>query len=172
MRGRKPKPVERHIANGDPSKHGTGKLQERLKAQVKARIGLPRCPTHLRGRARACWNMWKLELVLMGLDSRPDAMMLEGACVHYARAVQADMVIARSGSTIEEPIVNSEGEEIGTKIRKHPAVEVSNRAWMLAKAFCSEFGLSPVSRTRLTIEKGNTGEQELWEILSGPRVPR
>jgi P27 family predicted phage terminase small subunit len=158
MRGRKPKTVERQIAEGDPRKHGTGKLQERLQAKVKARVGLPQCPRHLRGRARACWNMWKLELELMGLDSRPDAMMLEGACVHYARAVQADRQVVRFGITVEEPVVNGEGEEIGVKIKKNPAVEVSNRSWLIARAFCSEFGLSPVSRTRLT----NREERPRW----------
>ena len=73
MRGRKPKTVERQIAEGDPRKHGVGKLQERLKAKVKARSGLPRCPTHLRGRARACWNMWK---------------RVFGSDIHYAQLVK------------------------------------------------------------------------------------
>jgi phage terminase small subunit len=40
---------------------------------------------------------------------------------------------------------------------------------MLLKAFCSEFGLSPVSRTRLAIEKPAAGEDDLLEILSQPR---
>ena len=40
---------------------------------------------------------------------------------------------------------------------------------MLLKSFCSEFGLSPVSRTRLTIEKPADGEDELIAILSQPR---
>src|ERR1700680_3627359 len=115
MRGRKPKPLERQIIEGDPRMRGKGKLQQRLDAQVKARGGLPRCPTHLRGRARACWNLWKQELELMGLDCRPDAMMLEGACVNYARAVQADIQLARFGITVEEPVVDGEGEEIGVR---------------------------------------------------------
>jgi phage terminase small subunit len=44
-----------------------------------------------------------------------------------------------------------------------------NAAWMLLKAFCSEFGLSPVSRTRLAIEKPADAEDDLLEILSQPR---
>ena len=172
MRGRKPKPVERQIAEGDPSKHGTGKLQQRLEAQVKASRGLPKCPRHLRGRARAAWNLWKEELELMNLDCRSDAMMLEGACVSYERAVEADAMISKEGITITIPIFNKQGEEVGRRAQNHPAIAISNRAWLLAKAFCSEFGLSPVSRTRLTIERGDTGEQDLWEILRGPRVPK
>jgi hypothetical protein len=45
-------------------------------------------------------------------------------------------------------------------------------AWVLLKAFCSEFGLSPVSRTRLAIEKPTTGEADLVALLSQPRERR
>src|SRR5574337_2001247 len=93
MRGRKPKPITQHIAEGDPSKLGVNKLDERLAKQPKAARGLPICPRHLSGRARAAWNFWKAELEGMKLDCRPDAMMLEGACVNYARAVQADIIL-------------------------------------------------------------------------------
>jgi phage terminase small subunit len=40
---------------------------------------------------------------------------------------------------------------------------------MVLRAFCSEFGLSPVSRTRLAIDKPADDEDELLEILSQPR---
>lgn len=172
MRGRKPNPIERQIAAGDPRKHGMGKLQERLDAQVKASSGLPSCPRHLVGRARSSWNLWKQELEAMNLDCRPDAMMLEGACVNYARAVQADIEVQLRGILYEEAITDSDGDVVGTKLRKNPAVEVSNRSWMLVKAFCSEFGLSPVSRTRLTIEKTPKEESDLAEMLSRPRAQR
>lgn len=106
----------------------------------------------------------------MNLDARPDAMMLEGACVNYARAVEADMLLSASGIIVEEPIVDGEGEVVGTRYKKNPAVEISNRSWMLVKSFCSEFGLSPVSRTRLTIEKKDGVEDsDLAAMLSRPR---
>jgi phage terminase small subunit len=49
---------------------------------------------------------------------------------------------------------------------------VSNRAWTLVKSFCSEFGLSPVSRTRLAIEKPGVEEADLMAKLSQPHAPR
>lgn len=172
MRGRKPKALTRQIAEGDPRKIGKGKLQQRSAAEPKATHGLPRCPRHLRGRERAAWNFWKQELEVMDIDSRPDAMMLEGACVNYAKAVQADAQIRAGGVTVEEPILDKEGEQIGVRIKRNPADTVSNRAWSLLKAFCSEFGLSPVSRTRLAVEKPNVEEQDLMAMLSRPRGPR
>lgn len=149
---------------------GVHKLDAKLAAEPKAQKGLPDCPKHLKGRARAAWGFWREELEKMSLDCRPDAMMLEGACVNYAKAVQADLLVLAGGVTVEEPIIDREsGEQIGVKVKRNPADVVSNRAWMLLKGFCSEFGLSPVSRTRLTIDKKDDGEEEMNKTLSRPR---
>lgn len=113
-----------------------------------------------------------MELREMKLDRRPDAMMLEGACVNYARAVQADLILLREGLMVEESTIDQEsGEKVVLRTKYHPAVTVSNAAWRQVRAFCSEFGLSPVSRTRLAIEREEPAE-DLMEILSKPRPPR
>src|SRR5512139_1727103 len=138
-RGRKPKPAARQIAEGDPSKRGVRKLDERLASEPAATKGLPACPRHLTGWARRIWKFWSEELEAMDQDRRPDAIMLEGACVNYARAVEADLQIQLDGMYIPEPIVNKSGEVIAVKKRKHPAEQVSARAWKLVHSFCSEF---------------------------------
>ncbi len=168
----KPKALALQIAAGDPRKIGKAKLQKRLEAEPKATHGLPDCPRHLKGRARAAWAFWKEELEVMSLDSRPDAMMLEGACVNYARAVDADLIIAAGGIVLEEPILDKQETVVGTKYKANPAIAISNAAWKLAKGFCSEFGLSPVGRTRLAVEKPNDEEKDLMEMLSQPRTAR
>jgi P27 family predicted phage terminase small subunit len=168
MNGRKPKPIARQLSEGDPRKKGKRKLQERLAAEPKATRGLPNCPHHLRGRARAAWNFWREELRALGLDFRPDAMMLEGACVGYARAVQADLMLAAAGLLIEQPILDAAGKQAGVRLKAHPLVAVSHSSWKLFKGFASEFGLSPVARLRLAIES-DSGEGELLSILSRPR---
>jgi len=172
MRGRKPKPTAQQIAEGDPRKHGVHKLEERLAAEPKPTVGLPKCPSHLKGRARAAWRFWKEELEAMDLDRRPDAMMLEGACANYARAVEADRIIARDGITVEESTINDDGEVVVLKVKKHPAVDVAARSWSLVRSFCSEFGLSPVSRTRLSIGKEGPQEDDLAALLMRPREPK
>jgi hypothetical protein len=73
MKGRKPKPIDQQIAEGDPRRHGINKLKERLAAEPKATRGLPQCPRHLRGRSRAAWSFWSAELEAMNIDRRPDA---------------------------------------------------------------------------------------------------
>jgi phage terminase small subunit len=108
MRGRKPKPTAQQISEGDPRKLGKNKLREKLASEPNASKGLPGCPEHLNGRARAAWTFWCEELGKMNLDCRPDAQMLEGACVNYSRAVQADLQIEREGITVEESTIDEE----------------------------------------------------------------
>jgi len=173
MRGRKPKPTAAQIAAGDPRKRGVRKLREKLESEPKATRGLPACPRHLRGRARAAWGFWAEELAAMGLDKRPDAQMLEGACVNYGRAVEADLIVQRDGIMQDISEIDGEsGEVILLKSQTHPAIRVSNAAWRQVRAFASEFGLSPVSRTRLTIEKRDDGAEDLAKILMQPRALR
>lgn len=173
MRGRKPKPNAQQIAEGDPRKRGVNKLQERLEAEPKAVSGYPPCPEHLTGIARDTWHFLAEQIEIMGLDKRPDAMMLEGACVNYARAVIADQQIAREGITFTESTVDEEsGEVVPLKARVNPAVTISNQAWQNLRSFGSEFGLSPASRTRLTIEKKDDAETDLAAALLAPRQPR
>ncbi len=174
MRGRKPKPTANQIAAGDPRKQGMHKLEERLKREPKPGKGLPECPRYLKGRARHAWNFWKEELEGMSLDRRPDAMMLEGACVNYAKAVEADLIIAKDGLIVEEMALVGENydEPVVMKRRRHPADMISNSAWRQVRAFAGEFGLSPVSRTRLAIEKKDDAVEDLMSILSRPREAR
>ena len=100
-------------------------------------------------------------------------MMLEGACVAYSRAVDADLMITEKGIILSEPIIDRKtGELLGYKSRTNQAIAVSNASWKQVRSFCSDFGLSPVSRTRLTIEKPDNGEKDLMKLLSAPREPR
>lgn len=109
----------------------------------------------------------------MKLDKRPDAPMLEGACVAYSRAVSADLLVEEKGLLVEDKFIDDSGEIHVLKIKKNPAVEISNRSWVIVRAFCSEFGLSPVSRTRLSIEKSDkNADDEFMAALAAPRAPR
>ena len=178
MRGRKPKPVERQITEGDPSKRGKGKLERKAAAGIKASPGLPPCPRHLKGRSRSAWKFFSAELAAMKLDKRPDGPMLEGTCRAYERAVKADLILDKQGLTVEDKFVDKDGEVLVLRVRKHPAVEISNRSWLIVKAFCSEFGLTPVSRIRLNSDFDGTGGDvkdeidKLETVLSKPRIPR
>lgn len=169
MRGRKPKSTAQQIAEGDPRKRGKHKLQEAQLAEPDAPRGLPPCPLHLQGRARSAWKFWAEQLAVMNLDCRPDAMMLEGACSNYAGAILAEIQLRREGQTIRRSYVTKTGETITLSVEAHPAVQIARQRWTLVKGFCSEFGLSPVSRTRLSMVKPNDGSEDLAKLLMMPR---
>jgi len=172
IRGTKPKTASQKMADGDTGKIGAKKLLAQINSQPVATRGLPSCPTHLKGRARAAWNFWAHELDSMDLNRRPDAMMLEGACVGYQRAVEADLILNKSGLLLTRTIVDQKTKEHITKLTAHPAVAISMSSWSQVKAFSSEFGLSPVSRTRLSSEKKNDGTEDLMKLLATPREER
>ena len=161
------------IAAGDPRKKGKHKLEQQLAAEPKASRGLPSCPEHLKGRARDAWAFWSSELAAMDLNRRPDGPMLEGACCAYEAAIDSYETLQKQGRLIAkkalDPVTN---RLVVVDVKSHPSVRIGNQAWALMRAFCSEFGLSPVSRTRLAIEKQDDGEEDLMALLTRPRDKR
>ena len=171
--GQKPKPTKAQIAAGDPRKKGVHKLEQQLAAEPKASRGLPPCPEYRGGRARDAWTFWSHELELMDLDRRPDGPMLEGVCIAYDAAIACYETIKTQGRFIAKKILNpATNKLVVVDVKPHPAVRQGNQALALMKAFCSEFGLSPVSRTRLAVDKLDDGEADLMELLGRPRAAK
>jgi len=174
MKGRKPKSTAIQIVEGDPRRLGKNKLQAKQAAEPKAREGLPECPKYLRRnpRTRAAWNFWAKELQKMDLDRRPDRPMLEGACIAYADAVACFQLVEKQGRVIPRRARDAAGNWVVVGMVAHPAVRQRNQALLIMRAFCSEFGLSPISRTRLSVEPPDDEEDDLWKLLSQPRTNR
>lgn len=168
--GRPRKPTALQIAAGDPRQRGKGKLQQRLDAEPIAEKGLPPCPEYLAGLARERYLAWSEDLKSMRLDAKPDGQMLEGACVAYQLSVEAYQRAQKDGILLELPIFDKEGSEIGSKLIPHPALMIASTHWKVMRAFCSEFGLSPVARTRLAIERQDDSDRNLHDVLSGPEL--
>jgi P27 family predicted phage terminase small subunit len=171
--GRKPKTAAQQIAAGDPSKRGVHKLDAMLKAQPKAGRGLPSCPKHLKGIARKAWKFWTSELKIMNLDHRPDSMMLEGACIAYESYVNMHIVIEQQGKLVAKKERNPiTGVLEVVDVRPHPGLAIRDRALVMMRSFCSEFGLSPVSRARLYVDRRETETEDLLTLLAKPREPK
>jgi P27 family predicted phage terminase small subunit len=54
-------------------------------------------------------------------------------------------------------------------VRAHPGLAIRDRALGRMRSFCSEFGLSPVSRARLFVERREADGDDLMALLSRPR---
>jgi phage terminase small subunit len=82
----------------------------------------------------------------MNLDKKPDGPALEAACLAYQRMIKA----------------HGKGYD-----------SAANQSASVVKAFCSEFGFTPASRTRLALNKPpEKPEDDLLKALSAPREPR
>jgi P27 family predicted phage terminase small subunit len=172
-RGQKPKPISVQIANGDPRRKGVHKLEQALASEPQAERGLPLCPEYLKGRAREAWEFWAAELASMDLDRRPDGPMLEGCCVAYDAAVDSYETIQKQGRFIAKKALDPKTKTLVViDVKPHPAVRQGNQAWALMRAFCTEFGLSPISRIRLAVENDAGAEEDLFELLKRPREKR
>ena len=108
----------------------------------------------------------------MDLDRRPDRPMLEGACIAYADAVACFELIEKQGRVIPRRARDGAGNWVVVGMVAHPAVRQRNQALLIMRAFCSEFGLSPISRTRLSVENPAEEEDDLFALLSQPRLNR
>ena len=174
MKGRKPKSTALQIVEGDPRRHGVHKLAAKAAAEPKAADGLPECPKYLRKnpRARTAWNLWVKELERMDLARRPDAHMLEGAVIAYAESVACYLLVEKQGRVIARRARDASGNWVVVGMVAHPAVRQRNQALLIMRAFCSEFGLSPISRTRLSVENPAEEEDDLFALLSQPRLNR
>ncbi len=109
----------------------------------------------------------------MSLDCRPDAMMLEGACVSYQTYVELHELIETQGKLVAKKERNPKtGQLEVVDVRPHPGLHIRDRALTQMKAFCSEFGLSPVSRARLFVERREADGEDLMALLAQPRERR
>jgi P27 family predicted phage terminase small subunit len=168
--GRNRKPFSTQLNEGDPRKHGRHKLIDAAERVPTGSRGLPKCPRHLKGRARSAWNFLKSELEAMDLDYRPDALALEGGCLAYQAAIEAEELLIREGFTVEEPIVRK-GVVAGSARRSHPANRIRHAAWARFQSFCDRFGLSPKAREAISIQKkADNSDLDLMAILAQPRA--
>src|SRR4051794_5316059 len=100
MRGRKPKPIEQHIAEGDPSKFGKAKLEARLERKPRTCDSIPDCPKRLSKIGKEAWQFWTEELEGVNLAARCDAKFLEMACVEFSPYAKADAAIHKLGESL------------------------------------------------------------------------
>lgn len=155
--GRRPKPTKLKKLNGNPGKR---ELNEK---EPTPPIGEPAMPPSLGELAREYWKSLVPELAPMGILSSLDGKSLAAYCHAYEQWVAADKEISARGILIEEPILDKEGNEVGTKLKRNPA-DIASQSWLkIMKSFLIEFGMTPSARSRLRVEKPPGEEKDPME---------
>jgi len=151
MRGRKPKPSAIRILTGNPGKRPivAGEPQPPIPD------GTPYCPRHLNEPAKREWRRIVGILVDLGLYTEVDRAALAMYCQAWGRWVMAERKVQEEG----EVIVSKMGG-----LYQNPWLHVANRAWEQMRKVLAEFGLTPSSRTRLSVRAGEP-EPSLADVL-------
>ena len=140
MAGRPPKPTHLKVLQGNPGKRVLNKAEP--KPQPKA----PPCPRHLSKEARKEWRRISKELLQLGLLTAVDRAALAAYCQAWAHWVQAEEAMGAEG--FKAVATTDKGYEHAS-----PWIGIANNALKQMKAFLTEFGLTPASRSRVTVTK-------------------
>lgn len=141
-----PKPTElKLLAN-------TYRKDRASRNEPKPKLEIPPCPSHLDDEAKKEWRKMSKELYKLGLLTKIDKAGLAGYCQAWS-----DWVRALEQLKIEPRIFKSPN---GYPILS-PWIAVANKANEQLRAYLSEFGLTPSSRTRLSATPPtSSGEDE------------
>jgi P27 family predicted phage terminase small subunit len=152
-RGPIPKPTAIEIAEGRPGKR-------RLNGREPQPRGItPKCPAYLDERARQEWRRLILILKQMKVLTEADGLMLGNLCLTVSTLVKAQEKLNQLGILYKSP---------SGYVMQSPLLTVVNQCVDTITKLSREFGLTPASRPRLTIEKQDDGD-ELMALLSLPR---
>lgn len=149
MRGAKPKPTRLKLIEGNPGRRPLN--QDEPKPEPASQ----KAPTHLGPAAKAEWRRISAELVKLQLLTRVDTTALAAYCQSYERWVQAEAEIAKGGLVVE----TATGRRVA-----NPAIAVANRSMELMYRFLVEFGMTPSSRSRIRVSKG---DEDAGGVLNG-----
>lgn len=134
--GRKPKPTHLKVIQGNPGKRALPK------GEPKPLAGKPTCPSHLDAEAKREWRRMVRDLEAMGLLTKVDRAALALYCQAWARWVKAVGQIEAHGEVVETG---------NGSVKLSPWVTVANTASKEMRALLVEFGLTPSSRSRVSV---------------------
>ena len=142
MAGRKPKPTRLKVITGNAGKRPLNKKEPTPRA-----VGAAHPPAHLSEIAKSAWKECAKMLLSCGLLGNIDELAFEQCCEAYAelRELRADIQERGRYQTVET--------QTGSMLEKaRPQVAMYADADRRFRAWCSEFGLTPSARTRLSVE--------------------
>lgn len=105
---------------------------------------IPEKPAHLSDAAAAEWDVVAPQLLEAGLLSTIDRTALAAYCQAYGRWVEAEVALKTHGTLVKSP----SGFPMVS-----PYLTVANKAMEQMTKMLIEFGMSPSSRSRVTVDK-------------------
>jgi len=154
--GRPRKPTELHVLNGNPSKKKDLGKNEPKPAPV---VSAPKPPSWMNADGKKMWKRQVPGLQRVGLLTEADLESFIVLCQSYGEWVEAEKDMKKNGKYCI--YTNKAGAE--NEIER-PVVRVADKAYARYKSMCTEFGITPASRTRIEIKPAEQ-EQDPMEML-------
>ena len=153
-RGRKPTPTAIKELEGNPGKRPLNKNEP--KPTKKA----PPCPKWLEPEAKKEWRRLAKKMEQLGVLTEVDMAAFAGYCQAYARWKEAEEFISKHGSIFQTP---------SGYVQQVPQVSIAQQNLKIMQSFCSEFGLTPATRSRIIAGSGGDGEADdpMESLLKG-----
>lgn len=154
-RGRKPKPTAIKVLEGNPGKRPLNKFEPAPEKKA------PPCPEWLNGEAKAEWERLADKMLNLGTLTEMDMAAFAGYCQSYARWKEAEEFIERHGTIVKTP--SGYWQQV-------PQVSIAQQNLKTMLKFCSEFGLTPSSRSRMiagNVEKDTSIDEMEFLLLEG-----
>ena len=151
MRGRKPKPTQKKKLEGNPGKRKLNRREPRPKAAGRI------APATIDSLAKQFIADYLPLVQAMQIFTDADRAALELMSVHYSIAWRAAEIVQREGLMLQ----NAFGWA------KHPLLQVLRDNSTAFKSYAAEFGLTPSSRSRISVPEAHDYDQLEMELF-GP----
>ena len=143
MPGPPPKPTALKLLAGNPGKRKLNEKEPKPKSAPKL---MP--PAWLHKDAKVEWRRIAPKLAKLDLLSEIDRMALAAYCQCYARWKEAEEYLSQNGATFESYTDEGETKYVG----QVPQVAIALNMLKQMKAFLTEFGMTPATRTRISVD--------------------
>ena len=144
MAGRRPKPTNLKLLAGNPGKRALNP------GEPNPPLAIPECPAELSDLAKGEWKRISLELLALGLLTELDRAALAAYCQAWAHWMEAVENIKKFGLIVRTP--PSEKNPDGYPIQ-NPYFAIMNQSMAQMRNFLVEFGMTPSSRSRISVAK-------------------
>jgi P27 family predicted phage terminase small subunit len=153
MRGRKPKPTYLKILDGNPGRRSSNSGEPQPPQRA------PTCPSHLCPPAKAEWKRLAAQLTVLRIFTELDRAALAAYCQAYGRWVEAERKLHETPMLLKLP---------SGYVQQNPWLTIANKQLELMHKYLSEFGLSPVARSRVSLA-GAGRPSKFAGLLGAPR---
>jgi P27 family predicted phage terminase small subunit len=160
-RGPRPTPTHLKLLRGNPGKQAIN----RSEPQPEIPAAIPEPPAYLDGYAADEWRYIAGQLFYLRLLTSVDIAVLAAYCDAYATWRTAREAIAALAD--DDPVTH--GLTVPTKngSAQSPLALVARNAAKDMVRFASEFGLTPASRSRISVRSGEPPPSKFAKLISG-----